>query len=115
MPTSDNKCMASPADPIVVLDSGLGGLTVVKAIRSVMPGEDVVYFGDTARVPYGSKTPATVTAFIRQIISYLRPHRPKHVVIACNTGTALALPAMKAEFPELAITGVIEPRRPGGH
>ena len=109
MPTSDNNRMPSPADPIVVLDSGLGGLTVVQAIRRTMPSEDVVYFGDTARVPYGSKSPATVTAFVRQIISYLRPHRPKHVVIACNTGTALALPAMKAEFPDLQITGVIDP------
>lgn len=101
--------MSSPGDPIVVLDSGLGGLTVVQELRRTMPGEDLIYFGDTARVPYGSKTPATVTAFVRQIIWYLRPLRPKHVVVACNTATALAMPEVKSQFPELAITGVIEP------
>src|SRR5204862_2124845 len=57
----------------------------------------------------GSKSPATVTTFVRQIIIYLRPHSPKHVVIACNTATALALPALRGEFPDLSISGVIEP------
>ncbi len=97
------------SSPIVVLDSGLGGLTVVRALRRVLPGEDIVYFGDTARLPYGSKTAATVTGFVRQIIGYLEPLRPKHVVIACNTATALALPAMRAQFPGLSISGVIDP------
>ena len=99
----------SPASPIVVLDSGLGGLTVVRALRQAMPGEDILYFGDTARLPYGSKTAATVTTFVRQIIGYLLPHHPKHVVIACNTATALALHAVRAAFPGLSISGVIEP------
>src|SRR5947209_4183936 len=90
---SDNRSM-SPSSPIIVLDSGLGGLTVVGALRKVLPAEDIVYFGDTARLPYGSKTAATVTGFVQQIIAYLRPHDPKHVVIACNTATALALPAL---------------------
>jgi glutamate racemase len=101
--------MPPPSAPILVLDSGLGGLTVVKALRSVLPQENLVYFGDTARVPYGSKSQATVTAFVRQIITYLRPLDAKHVVIACNTATALALPAVKSLFPDLRITGVIEP------
>src|SRR3954454_3717419 len=83
----------SPSTPIVVLDSGLGGLTVVRALREVLPLEDIVYFGDTARLPYGSKAPETVTTFVRQIIESLLPLNPKHVVIACNTATALALPA----------------------
>jgi glutamate racemase len=101
--------VSSPAAPILVLDSGLGGLTVVRTLRQVLPGEQIIYFGDTARVPYGSKTAATVTQFVRQIITYLRPMNPKHVVIACNTATALAMPKLKQEFPDLPISGVIEP------
>jgi glutamate racemase len=101
--------VSSPGAPILVLDSGLGGLTVVKSLRSALPQEDILYFGDTARLPYGSKTKATVTGFVRQIITYLRPFNPKHVVIACNTATALAMQAVKTEFADLAITGVIEP------
>ena len=76
------------SSPIVVLDSGLGGLTVVRALRQVLPGENILYFGDTARLPYGSKTAVTISSFVQQIIAYLRPHHPKHVVIACNTATA---------------------------
>jgi glutamate racemase len=99
----------TPTSPILVLDSGLGGLTVVRALRRVLPQEDILYFGDTARVPYGSKSPANVTTFVRQIITYLLPHNPKHVVIACNTATALALQTIRSEFPTLSISGVIEP------
>lgn len=99
----------SPLSPIVVLDSGLGGLTVARAIRKALPREDILYFGDTARVPYGSKSPTTVTRFVRQIVGYFRDHDPKHVVVACNTATALALPALRREFLGLTISGVIEP------
>jgi glutamate racemase len=99
----------SPTSPIAVLDSGLGGLTVVAALRKEMPGEDIIYFGDTARVPYGSKTRDTVTAFARQIVRYLRRYDPKHVVVACNTATALALKALRDEFKDLSISGVVEP------
>src|SRR3954468_11223241 len=110
-----HKTLNSPAGPvrdrrtapIVVLDSGLGGLTVARALRAVLPQEDIIYFGDTARLPYGSKTAGTVSQFVRQIIAYLRPMGPKHVVIACNTATALALPAASTAFPELSISGVI--------
>jgi glutamate racemase len=101
--------MSLPSAPILVLDSGLGGLTVVKALRSALPREEIVYFGDTARLPYGSKTKETVTGFVRQIITYLRRMDPKHVVIACNTATALSLPSIKSYFPDLKISGVIEP------
>src|SRR6266513_6559536 len=101
--------MPSATSPIVVLDSGLGGLTVVRALRHVLPAETIIYFGDTARVPYGSKSAATVTNFVRQIISYLYPHDAKHIVIACNTATALSMPVLRQEFPELSISGVIEP------
>jgi glutamate racemase len=108
-PGSDNDYMPTSASPIVVLDSGLGGLTVAGAIRRAMPGEDLIYFGDTARVPYGCKSAETVAGFVQQIVAYLQPYRPKHVVIACNTATAVALPAVKRAFPHLSISGVIEP------
>jgi glutamate racemase len=101
--------ISAPSAPILVMDSGLGGLTVVKALRAALPLEDIIYFGDTARLPYGSKSKETVTGFVSQIIRYLRPMEPKHIVIACNTATALALPSIKSTFPELAISGVIEP------
>ncbi len=95
-------CTASSMDdskPIVVIDSGLGGLTVVRALRKTLPMQDIVYFGDTARLPYGSKTAATVTSFVKQIIQYLRSIDPKHVVIACNTATALSMPASGPHSP----------------
>src|SRR5882672_9120316 len=101
--------MPSAGSPIVVLDSGLGGLTVVRALRQVLPNEEIVYFGDPARLPYGSKSAATVTNFVRQIITYLYPLDPKHVVIACNTATALSMATIRSEFPDLNISGVIEP------
>lgn len=106
---SDKNKAVSPDSPIVVLDSGLGGLTVARALRAVLPHDDILYFGDTARLPYGSKSPATVTTFVRQIIAYLKPHQPKHVVIACNTATALALPALRGDFSDLSISGVVDP------
>lgn len=97
------------SSPIVVIDSGLGGLTVAKALRQALPKEDLVYFGDTARLPYGSKTAGAVTGFVQQIIDYLAPCQPKHIVIACNTASALALPALRQSRPDLSISGVIEP------
>lgn len=103
------ELMPDSTQPIAVIDSGLGGLTVVRALRSRLPAEDLLYFGDTARVPYGSKSAATVTAFCRQIIRYLLPHNPKHVLIACNTASALALPTLRREFEPLTISGVISP------
>jgi glutamate racemase len=99
----------SPSSPIVVMDSGLGGLTVVRALRAALPQEDVLYFGDTARVPYGSKSPETVTTFVRQIIQFFKPYEPKHVVIGCNTATAMSLAAVRRDFDDLPISGVIDP------
>ncbi|MDP9172519.1 MAG: glutamate racemase [Planctomycetota bacterium] len=95
--------------PIAIIDSGLGGLTVTRALRNALPAEDLIYFGDTARLPYGTKSASTVCGFVRQIIHFLLPLNPKHVVIACNTATALALPGLAADFPGLPISGVIEP------
>lgn len=100
---------AEQSAPIVVLDSGLGGLTVARALRRELPAERIIYFGDTARLPYGSKSPDTVRQYVRQIVGYLMPMRPKHVVIACNTATALALPATIEAFPGMPISGVIDP------
>lgn len=98
-----------PSAPILLLDSGLGGFTVARAIHAALPHERLVYFGDTARLPYGSKSPATIITFVRQILTFLQDTNPKHVVIACNTATALALPTIKSEFRHLSISGVIEP------
>ena len=99
----------APSAPIAVLDSGVGGLTIVKALRREMPHEDIIYFGDTARVPYGSKSAPTITGFVRQIVRYLAGYGPKHIVIACNTATAVCLSALREEFKGLSISGVIEP------
>jgi len=82
---------------------------VVSALRRVLPAEDLVYFGDTAHLPYGNKSPAAVCRFVRQIVRFLLPMEPKHVVIACNTATALAMSEIAVEFPQLSISGVIEP------
>lgn len=78
-------------------------------MRRKLPGENILYFGDTARVPYGPKSPATVTLFVRQIIQFLEPYDPKHVVMACNTASAVAMPALQRQFPHLTISGVVEP------
>jgi glutamate racemase len=99
----------SPSSPIAIIDSGAGGLAVVRALRESLPHERLLYFGDTARTPYGWKSAGTVTAFVRQIVDYLRGYDPKHVVIACNTATSLALAAMRTEFADLSITGIVEP------
>lgn len=95
--------------PIGIFDSGLGGLTVVKAIQKVLPNEKLAYFGDTARIPYGSKSKDTVIHFTRQIIRFLiRKEKVKVLVVACNTSSALALRKVRGEFP-IPILGVLEP------
>ena len=94
--------------PIGVFDSGIGGLTVVRELMRQLPNESIIYFGDTARVPYGPKSPDTVLRYSREIVSFLRAEGVKAVVVACNTATAHALPAIREENP-LPIVGVIEP------
>src|SRR4051794_30874735 len=94
--------------PIGVFDSGVGGLTVLKALRQQMPGRDFLYLGDTARVPYGRKPKAMVEEFAYGITSFLIDQGVEGVVIACNTASAAALPQLAAEFP-IPIWGVIEP------
>lgn len=94
--------------PIGVFDSGVGGLTVVKALQRVLPGESYVYLGDTAHVPYGNKSSETVTALSLANLRYLLKQRVKLVVVACNTSTAVSLPALQRETP-VPVIGVIEP------
>lgn len=94
--------------PIGVFDSGVGGLTVAREIMRNLPSEDIVYFGDTARVPYGSKSKDTIIRYSRQIIRFLRTKGVKAIVIACNTVSALALDAVKDEI-DIPIIGVIKP------
>lgn len=95
-------------NPIGVFDSGLGGLTVVKELIHHLPNEKIVYFGDTARVPYGTKSGETIIRYSREIVHVLVKHKVKMVVIACNTASSLALDVLKKEF-DLPILGVIEP------
>lgn len=94
--------------PVGVFDSGVGGLTVVREIIRQLPNENIVYFGDTARVPYGSKSQKTVIRFSEQIIRFLKTKQVKAIVIACNTASALALDAVRDEF-DVPILGVVVP------
>lgn len=90
-------------------DSGLGGLTSVPVLKRALPNEKVLYFGDTARTPYGSKSPDTVCKFSAQIVDYLKSKNVKLIVIACNTVTAMALDMLRERYPEVPIVGVIDP------
>ena len=94
--------------PIGVFDSGVGGLTVVREIMRNLPDERIVYFGDTARVPYGSKSKNTVIRYSRQIVHFLETQQVKAIVIACNTASALALDTIEKEI-DLPIIGVVKP------
>ncbi len=102
---ADAPC-ADASRPIGVFDSGLGGLTVAAAVRRRLPRESILYLGDTARLPYGSKSPETVTRYSRRNIEFLSERGVKAVVVACNTASALALPGLAAALPTW---GVIEP------
>ncbi|MBA2433920.1 MAG: glutamate racemase [Verrucomicrobiota bacterium] len=94
--------------PIGVFDSGIGGLTVVRALRELLPNESIFYLGDTARVPYGGKSAPTVERYSLEITAMLLAEDCKTVVVACNTASALALPQLEATTP-VPITGVIRP------
>ncbi len=94
--------------PLGVFDSGIGGLTVARALFEKLPRESVIYFGDTARVPYGPKSPDTVRRYSGEILAYLLRRGVKAVVVACNTSTAHALADLQAHSP-VPVIGVIEP------
>lgn len=96
------------SSPLGVFDSGVGGLTVVSALRALLPNESIIYLGDTARVPYGSKSPDTIRRFSVEDTQFLVSHGVKAVVVACNTATAHALPALQEKF-SLPVIGVLGP------
>ncbi len=98
--------MAPSANPIGVFDSGVGGLTVVAALERRLPKESILYLGDTARLPYGSKSATTVRRYTRRNLEFLRKRGVKAAVIACNTASALALSDLESPMP---FFGVIEP------
>jgi glutamate racemase len=107
--------------PIGIFDSGVGGLTVLKAIRALLPNENLVYLGDTARLPYGTKSPASVARYATQATAKLREQGIKLLVVACNTASAVALDDLRKQMSPLPVIGVIEPgahaavsARPGG-
>ena len=94
--------------PIGIFDSGLGGLTCVKKVMEIMPGEDIIYFGDTGRVPYGSKSAEIILKYVRQDIRFLQTFDIKYIIIACGTASSAALPLIQGEF-DTDIAGVLEP------
>ncbi|MCX5656850.1 MAG: glutamate racemase [Candidatus Omnitrophica bacterium] len=100
--------MNSTSQGIGVFDSGVGGLTVVRELRRILPQEKIVYFGDTARVPYGTKSKETIIRFSMENILFLLKQNVKLIVIACNTSSSLALPEIKKHF-RIPIIGVILP------
>lgn len=97
----DDRCVG-------VFDSGIGGLTVVRELRRRLPSENIVYFGDTARVPYGIKSGETVARFAREDCEFLQRFDPKMIVVACNTASATAIPTLEA-WSSIPLCGVVEP------
>jgi len=100
--------MTDKTAPIGIFDSGVGGLTVFREIMSQIPGERIVYFGDTARVPYGSKSPETVARYAGQIVRFLESKKVKAIVVACNTASALAMAEIKKKY-DIPMIEVIKP------
>jgi len=93
--------------PIGIFDSGIGGLTVVKAIQAALPFEQIIYFGDTARVPYGPKSQITIRKYAADDTAMLMRYQPKIIIVACNTVSALALDIVKKSCGQLPVTGVL--------
>lgn len=94
--------------PIAVFDSGMGGLTAMRQLIKIMPEEDIVYFGDTGRVPYGGRSAETIIQYARQDVAFLKTFHPKAILIACGTVSTTAMDTLKAEN-DLPIFGVVEP------
>lgn len=106
----------NPAPPIGAFDSGLGGLTVIRALREAMPHERIVYVGDTAHVPYGGRFPEEITAFSLQITRYLvDTHGAKAIVVPCNTATSAAVPALREAYPHIPVVGTEPGIKPATH
>ena len=107
--------------PIGVFDSGVGGLTVLRALRQALPNEDLIYLGDTARLPYGTKSKSSIVRYAGQATAQLQDRGIKLLVVACNTASAVALDALQDQMKPLPVIGVVEPgasaavaARPGG-
>lgn len=94
--------------PIGIFDSGVGGLTVLRQLYRQLPNESIIYFGDTARLPYGIRSQAEILQFVREILTWMQQQQVKMVIMACNTSSALALETVREEF-DLPILGVILP------
>lgn len=95
--------------PIAVFDSGVGGLTVLRALQELLPNESYIYFGDTARLPYGTKSPNTIIKYALHAVEILLKQKIKFLVVACNTATSLALPTLEQQFPYLPMVGTLVP------
>lgn len=98
----------SPDSPIGIFDSGIGGLTVVKAVQALLPSERIIYFGDTARVPYGPKSQVTIRKYAREDTEILMKHQPKLIIVACNTVSALALDVVQHAAGSIPAIGVLK-------
>ena len=98
----------SALSPVGIFDSGIGGLTVVKAMQSLLPSERIIYFGDTARVPYGSKSQVTIRKYALDDTGILMKYQPKMIIVACNTVSALALDVVEQAGKGVVVLGVLE-------
>lgn len=99
----------SDVRPLGIFDSGMGGLTVMREVRRALPSEHIIYLGDTARLPYGTKSADTVTRYALQAAEHLVARHVKAILVACNTASANALPALMRAFDPLPVIGVVEP------
>lgn len=102
-------------EAIGVFDSGIGGLTVANAILDLLPAESICYFADTARIPYGKKTPANIRLYSLEIAEFLLSQKCKAIVVACNTASAAALPLLRSQFPDTIIVGMEPAVKPAAH
>ncbi|WP_390883135.1 glutamate racemase [Kovacikia minuta] len=106
--TSDLSVVSQNSAPIGIFDSGVGGLTVLRELYRQLPHESVIYFGDTARLPYGTRSQAQILQFVREILTWMVQQGVKMVIMACNTSSALALETVRSEF-NIPILGLILP------
>jgi glutamate racemase len=106
---TDHSSDAQALAPVGVFDSGVGGLTVLRALADALPAEDFLYLGDTARLPYGTKSPGSIRRYALQAASLLKTRGVKCLVVACNTASAVALESLAAEFAPVPVLGVLEP------
>jgi glutamate racemase len=112
--TKVSQALVNQALPIGVFDSGVGGLTVLRALQATLPAESFVYLGDTARLPYGTKSPDTIVRYSLQAAAFLLARGIKCLVIACNTASATALEVLQRRYPDVPVIGVVEPGAAAG-